>query len=57
MLEAARRNLALYIGPMARVIVSRAATHARSVQDLYQLLAAEIPSLHDREKFLRTMPM
>jgi serine/threonine-protein kinase len=56
-LEIAKRNLALYIGPMARVIVNRAASHARSVQDLYQLLAAEIPSAQDRDKFLRTMPL
>jgi serine/threonine-protein kinase len=57
MLEAAKRNLAVYIGPMARVIVGRAADKARSVQDLYELLAAEIPSLQDRDKFLRKMPV
>jgi eukaryotic-like serine/threonine-protein kinase len=55
-LETARRNLAMYIGPMAKVIVSRAANNARSIEDLYQILAAEISSLHDREKFLRSMP-
>jgi len=57
MLEAAKKNLAIYIGPMARVIVSRATGQAKSIQELYQLLAAEIPSLQDRDKFLRTMPL
>jgi hypothetical protein len=57
LLETAKRNLATYIGPMARVIVGRAAEKAGSVQDLYQLLAAEIPSLQDRDKFLRKMPV
>jgi eukaryotic-like serine/threonine-protein kinase len=56
-LEAAKRNLATYIGPMARVLVGRAADKARSVQDLYQILATEIPSLHDRDRFLRCMPL
>jgi serine/threonine protein kinase len=56
-LETARKNLAVYIGPMAKVIVSRAAAKARSLEGLYQLLAAEIPSLHEREKFLRSRPL
>jgi hypothetical protein len=41
---------------MARVIVGRASNQAQSVQDLYQILAGEIASLHDREKFLRSAP-
>jgi len=56
-LETARKNLAVFIGPMAKVIVSRATTHARSVEELYQALATEIPSAGDREKFLRTRPL
>jgi serine/threonine protein kinase len=56
-LETARKNLAVYIGPMAKVIVGRAANKARSLEDLYQLLAAEIHSLQDREKFLRSRPL
>src|SRR4030095_9207016 len=55
-LETARKNLAVYIGPMARVIVGRAANRSQTVSDLYQILATEIVSLHDREKFLRSMP-
>lgn len=55
-LESARKELALFIGPMARVIVSRAAKRARTLQDLYEILAAEIPSPGDRQKFLATRP-
>jgi serine/threonine protein kinase len=56
-LETARKNLAVYIGPMAKFIVSRAANHARSVEELYQALATEISSPGDREKFLRSKPL
>jgi serine/threonine-protein kinase len=55
-LETARKSLAVYIGPMARVIVGRASNQAQSVQELYQILSSEIASLHDREKFLRSAP-
>jgi eukaryotic-like serine/threonine-protein kinase len=56
-LEAARKKLAVYIGPMARIIVGQAANRARSVEELYQILATEIPSPQDREKFLRSRPL
>lgn len=56
-LETARKKLALYIGPMAKIIVGRAASHARSVEELYQALATEISSTQDREKFLRSRPL
>jgi hypothetical protein len=57
MLERARRDLAVYIGPMARVIVNRAAERALSVEDLYGTLAAEIVSPDDRRKFLASRPL
>ena len=57
LLETARKNLAIYIGPMAKVIVNRAAKNARSRQDLYEKLAAEIPSPGDRQTFLRSLPL
>jgi eukaryotic-like serine/threonine-protein kinase len=56
-LETARKKLAIYIGPMAKIIVGRAANRARSVEDLYQILATEISSPQDREKFLRSRPL
>jgi serine/threonine-protein kinase len=57
LLETARKNLAAFIGPMAKVIVSRAAKNAGSRQDLYEKLAQEIPSPGDRQKFLRSLPL
>ena len=55
-LEAARKNLALFVGPMAKVLVNRAAKNARNVRELYQALATEIETPSDREKFLRSQP-
>jgi serine/threonine protein kinase len=55
-LETARKNLAVYIGPMAKVLVSRAAKTARNTEELYRALAAEISTPTDREKFLRSLP-
>jgi len=57
LLENARKNLAVYVGPMAKVLVNRAAKNARTVADLYQVLAAEITTAADREKFLRSRPL
>jgi serine/threonine protein kinase len=57
LLETARKNLATYIGPMAKVIVNRTAKNARSRQDLYEKLAAEIASPGDRQEFLRSLPL
>ena len=57
LLETARKNLATYIGPLAKVIVNRTAKSARSREDLYEKLAAEIPSPGDRQKFLRSLPL
>jgi serine/threonine-protein kinase len=51
-LEKATKELAAYIGPLARIIVSRAAKRAQSVRQLYQEVAGEIPAAADRAKFL-----
>jgi class 3 adenylate cyclase len=52
-LERIRKELAMYIGPMAKVMVDRAAAKAQTRTALYQMLAEEISSPKDREKFLR----
>lgn len=52
-LERARQDLAAHIGPMARLLVDRAAAKARSRAELYQLLAGEIQSSREREAFLK----
>jgi len=53
-LENARKNLAIFVGPMAKVLVSRASKNARTLEDLYRTLAEEISAPADREKFLRS---
>jgi eukaryotic-like serine/threonine-protein kinase len=56
-LENARKNLAVFVGPMAKVLVNRAAKNAQTVTELYQVLASEITTPSDREKFLRSRPL
>jgi class 3 adenylate cyclase len=53
MLERVRKDLAVHIGPMAKVLVDRAAAKTQTRAALYELLAAEIHSPKDREAFLR----
>jgi hypothetical protein len=50
--EKVKQELAVYIGPMARILVSRAAKGAISLHELYEVVAAEIASPSDRQKFL-----
>ncbi len=52
MLEKTKRELAVYIGPMAKFIVDSTASEARTVKDFYDALCREIPSSGDRESFL-----
>ncbi len=56
MLAAAKKQLAVYAGPIASVIVDRAARRARTPQELYQMLGTEIASERDRAAFLRLTP-
>ena len=51
-LQTATQELAAFIGPLAKIIVKRAAKQAHSLRELYEVVAAEIPSSQDREKFL-----
>jgi len=46
------RYLATFLGPMASIIVQRAASKAKDQNELYALLAATIPSPKDRQAFL-----
>ena len=46
------RELAAFIGPIAKVVVKRAADHCYSVDELYTAVAAEINSEKDRSRFL-----
>jgi len=55
-LERASKDLATYIGPIAQILVRRAAPESRTLNDLYQTLAQEISSASKREQFLASMP-
>jgi len=46
------RELAAFIGPIAKVIVSRAAKKAASITELRQMVAEEIPGSVERQRFL-----
>jgi eukaryotic-like serine/threonine-protein kinase len=52
-LERAQRELTRYLGPIARVLVKRAASEAQSVPDLWQRLASHIEREDERRAFLR----
>jgi len=47
--------LAPHIGPIAKVVVNRAAKSAQSGAELLQMLATELPTDLDRKKFLAAM--
>ncbi len=47
------RELALHIGPIANIVVKRAASRCTSTEDLYLKVSEEIESPQEREKFLR----
>ena len=52
MLEKTKRELAVYIGPMAKFIVDSTASEVHTVKDFYDALCRAIPSSQDRERFL-----
>ena len=51
-LQRLSRELALRIGPIAGIVVSRAASRCNSLEELYLKVAEEIDSRVEREKFL-----
>jgi class 3 adenylate cyclase len=56
LLQGAERELAPYVGPLARVLVGRAARQASNASELYAALAAMIPDAAERESFLGRAP-
>jgi hypothetical protein len=56
-LEQLAGELAPYVGPMAKVLVKRAAKQATSWKQLYDALATEIPDGPERRKFLSKRPV
>jgi serine/threonine-protein kinase len=55
-LERARQDLAVYLGPIAKVLVKQAAAKARTSQELSQQLAEHIPTAAERTAFLKRTP-
>jgi serine/threonine-protein kinase len=56
-LERVTRELATYVGPMAKLLVGRAAKKAASWKQLYDLLATEVPEGPERKRFLSKRPI
>ncbi len=54
-LDRLTRALAPYLGPIAKVVVARAARTSLSPEQLHNVLAAEIASPADRERFLTSV--
>jgi TonB family protein len=52
LLERLSRELAVYIGPIAGIVVKRAVPYCSSVEELYKKVADEIDSQEERDKFL-----
>jgi eukaryotic-like serine/threonine-protein kinase len=53
-LVAVTQELAQHIGPIARVVVNRAAKQAATLDDLYALISTEIAGEKERKSFLAT---
>jgi serine/threonine-protein kinase len=52
-LQRAAKDLAVHLGPLARILVRRASGRAHDVRELYELLAPTIPNESARAAFLR----
>jgi tRNA A-37 threonylcarbamoyl transferase component Bud32 len=55
MLQRVERALAKHVGPIARVVVARAARESATKEELYEALASSLQSTADRTAFLRTL--
>ncbi len=55
-LEKLTRELASFVGPMAKVLVKRAAKKAQTWKQLYDALAPEVPEGTERKQFLSRRP-
>lgn len=55
-LETLRRDLAVYLGPIAKVLIKQAAAKARNLPELYRQLAEHIPTAAERAAFLKGAP-
>jgi serine/threonine protein kinase len=54
-IDAASRKLASYLGPIARIVVKKAAAEATSRRHFHLLLADQLSSEDDKERFLKAV--
>lgn len=54
-LSVAERRLATYVGPLAKLLIRRAANESGTIPAFYQKLAANIDKLEDRRRFLESV--
>jgi len=54
-LEEARSVLAYFVGPIAHLLVKRAASVAASLSDFHDRLSSEIPTAEERKAFLKRL--
>ncbi|GMR07780.1 MAG: hypothetical protein BMS9Abin26_0784 [Gammaproteobacteria bacterium] len=47
-------ELAAHIGPLARILVKKAASKAANLKDLYEALAEDVPDMDGRQAFMRS---
>ncbi len=53
--EVVRKALACHVGPIAKILIEKAAATVRSREELCEQLACNVKSTPDREAFLRTL--
>jgi serine/threonine-protein kinase len=53
LMEAAQQKLAVYVGPIAKVLAKRASRMTGSADEFYRLLADNLPDQHERARFLK----
>ena len=54
-LDRTKKQLAIHIGPLAGMLVRKASRRAQTIDELYAMLANEIPDPKDRADFLQSM--
>jgi serine/threonine-protein kinase len=53
LMEAAQQKLAVYVGPIAKILAKRASKMTGNADEFYRLLADNLPDQQDRARFLR----
>ncbi|MBF0565444.1 MAG: adenylate/guanylate cyclase domain-containing protein [Nitrospirae bacterium] len=54
-LKAVESELTVYIGPIAKLLVKKAAQKTSDIKELYSMLAGELSDKNDRENFLKSL--